>query len=178
MSKQLLFLLFIFCCVGVHAQNDDLWQKTSGSVLNKRINSSDSDKLYYKLNADFLKAKLSSTAQKTSKSRAEITIPNSNGVLERFSVWESSNFDPELQAKYPEIRSYEGSGIDDKSAKIHFSVSPIGTQTMVLRIDKPSEFIEQNPDNKSEYVLFTSKSNLKSTSKLVCNLKDNAENRN
>ncbi|WP_456313401.1 reprolysin-like metallopeptidase [Pseudomonas shirazensis] len=178
MSKQLLFLLFIFCCVGVHAQNDDLWQKSSGSVLNKRINSSDSDKLYYKLNADFLKAKLSSTTQKTSKSRAEITIPNSNGVLERFSVWESSNFDPELQAKYPEIRSYEGSGIDDKSAKIHFSVSPIGTQTMVLRIDKPSEFIEQNPDNKSEYVLFTSKSNLKSTSKLVCNLKDNAENRN
>ncbi|MBF4517191.1 proprotein convertase P-domain-containing protein [Flavobacterium sp. ANB] len=178
MSKQLLFLLFIFCCVEVHAQNDDLWQKSSGSFLNKSVNSSNSDKLYYKLNADFLKAKLASTTSKTSQSSStEITIPNSNGVLERFSVWESSNFEPELQAKYPEIRSYEGKGLDDKSAKIHFSVSPIGTQTMVLRADKPSEFIEQNPDDKTEYVLFTSKSSLNSTSKLVCNLKDEAANK-
>ncbi|KUJ61461.1 propanediol utilization protein [Flavobacteriaceae bacterium CRH] len=179
MSKQLLFLLFIFCCVQVNAQNDDLWQKSSGSVLNKSVNLSGQDKLYYKLNADFLKAKLSSTTNKSSKSNtAEITIPNSDGVLERFTVWEHSNFDPELQAKYPEIRSYEGKGLDDKSAKIHFSVSPIGTQTMVLRADKPSEFIEQNPDDKSEYVLFTSKSSLNATSKLVCSLKDEAANKN
>ncbi|TDO84063.1 putative secreted protein (Por secretion system target) [Flavobacterium chryseum] len=178
MSKQLLFLLFIFCCIEVHAQNDDLWQKSSGSVLNKSVSSSNSDKLYYKLNADFLKAKLSSTTNKTSKSSStEITIPNSNGILERFTVWESSNFEPELQAKYPEIRSYQGKGLDDKSAKIHFSVSPIGTQTMVLRADKPSEFIEQNPDDTSEYVLFTSQNNFKPTSKLVCSLKDQATNK-
>ncbi|WKL46524.1 zinc-dependent metalloprotease family protein [Flavobacterium pectinovorum] len=167
MNKQLLFLLLIFCCVKGHAQNDDLWQRSSGSVLNKSINSSGSNKLYYKLNSDFLKAKLSSATNKSSKnSSSEITVPNSEGVLERFSVWEFSNFDPELQAKYPEIRAYEGRGIDDKSAKIHFSVSPIGTQTMVIRADKPSEFIEQNPDDKSEYVLFTS--NKTASSKLIC----------
>ena len=167
MNKQLLFLLLIFCCVKVHAQNDNLWQRSSGSVLNKSINSSDSNKLYYKLNSDFLKAKLSSATNKSSKnSTSEITIPNSEGVLERFSVWEFSNFDPELQAKYPEIRAYEGRGLDDKSAKIHFSVSPIGTQTMVIRADKATEFIEQNPDNKSEYVLFTS--NKRASSKLIC----------
>lgn len=167
MNKQLLFLLLIFCCVKGHAQNDDLWQRSSGSVLNKNVNSSDSNKLYYKLNSDFLKAKLSSTTNKSSKnSTSEITIPNSEGVLERFSVWEFSNFDSELQAKYPEIRAYEGRGLDDKSAKIHFSVSPIGTQTMVIRADKPSEFIEQNPDDKSEYILFTS--NKTESSKLIC----------
>jgi subtilisin-like proprotein convertase family protein len=167
MNKQLLFLLLIFCCVKIHAQNDDLWQRSSGSVLNKNINSSDSDKLYYKLNSDFLKAKLSSATNKSSKnSSSEITIPNSEGVLERFSVWEFSNFDPELQAKYPEIRAYEGRGLDDKSAKIHFSVSPIGAQTMVIRADKPTEFIEQNPDDKSEYILFTS--NKTASSKLLC----------
>jgi len=167
MNKQLLFLLLIFCCVKVHAQNDDLWQRSSGSVLNKNINSSDSDKLYYKLNSGFLKAKLSSATNKSSKnSTSEITIPNSEGVLERFSVWEFSNFDPELQAKYPEIKAYEGRGIDDKSAKIHFSVSPIGTQTMVIRADKPAEFIEQDPDDKTQYVLFTS--NKAESAKLIC----------
>jgi subtilisin-like proprotein convertase family protein len=167
MNKQLLFLLLILCCVQIHAQNDVLWQKSSGSLLNKNINASDSDKLYYKLNSDFLKAKLSATTNKNSKSStSEITIPNAEGVLERFSVWESSNFEPELQAKYPEIRAYEGRGLDDTSAKIHFSVSPIGTQTMVIRADKPIEFMEQNPDNKAEYVLFTSKQS--ASSKLLC----------
>ncbi|WP_264535476.1 reprolysin-like metallopeptidase [Flavobacterium sp. N1736] len=124
-----------------------------------------------------MKAKLASTTNKNSNSTtSEITIPNSEGVLEKFSVWESSNFEPELQAKYPEIRSYEGRGLDDKSAKIHFSVSPNGTQTMVIRADKATEFIEQNPDDKSEYVLFTSNKTAKS--KLICKTDDVAVNKN
>jgi subtilisin-like proprotein convertase family protein len=168
MKKPLLFLFAVLCCVKIHAQNNDLWQRaTSNSTLNKKINTSDSDRLYYKLNSDFLKSKLAATTGKASKSStSEITVPNSQGVLERFKVWESSNFEPELQAKYPEIRAYEGIGLDDKSAKIHFSVSPLGLQTMVFRSDKSTEFIEENPDDKTEYMLF-SKNN--STSKrLVC----------
>jgi len=177
MNKQLLFLLLIFCCVTSYAQNDDLWQRSSGSVLSKNVNLSASDKLYYKLNSDFLKAKLSSATNKNSKSStSQITIPNSEGVLEKFTVWESSNFEPELQAKYPEIRSYEGRGLDDKTAKIHFSVSPIGTQTMVIRADKPTEFIEQNPDDKAEYIVFTSNKTVKS--KLLCKTDDVALNTN
>jgi len=173
MKKQLLFLMFIFCCVELHAQSDDLWQRSgSASAVKKQTGSKDSDKLYYRLNTDFLKAKLSPTTSKQSKSnRTEITIPNAEGVLERFQVWESSNFDPELQAKYPEIRSYEGSGLDDKSAKIHFSFSPNGLQTMVFRTDKGTEFIEENPDNKTEYVLFSSKSET-SKAKLSCKTAD------
>jgi subtilisin-like proprotein convertase family protein len=179
MKKQLLYLLILFCCVKIHAQNNDLWQKVSSSSVSKRDGSTDSERLYYKLNSDFLKTKLSATTNKSSNSNtAEITIPNSKGVLERFKVWESSNFEPELQAKYPEIRAYEGSGLDDKTAKIHFSVAPIGIQTMVLRADKPSEFIEQNPDDSSGYVLFTAKSSLNSALPLVCNVKDIVANEN
>ena len=138
MKEKLLFLFLFFCCATIHAQSDDLWQKVSLGSLNKRINSSGSETLYYKLNVDFLKAKLSAATNKSAV-ESEITIPNSNGVLERFAVWESSNFEPELQAKYPEIRAYEGNGLDDKSAKIYFSVAPIGMQTMVFRANKPSE---------------------------------------
>lgn len=176
MKKLLLFLFVIFCCVEIHAQNDDLWQRTtSNSTLNKRINSSDSGNLYYKLNSDFLKSKLAAATGKTSKEiTSEITIPNSDGVLERFTVWESSNFEPELQAKYPEIRAYEGSGLDDKSAKIHFSVSPSGIQTMVFRADKVTEFIEANPDDKSEYVLFAK--NNSSSKKLICTTTNDISN--
>jgi subtilisin-like proprotein convertase family protein len=152
------------------AQNNVLWQKvTSSSSLSRKANVSDSGKLYYKLNADLLSAKLASTTSKSALSNTtEITIPNTEGTLERFSVWESSNFDPELQAKYPEIKAYEGRGIDDKNAKIHFSVAPIGLQTMVFRMAKPTEYIEQNPDDKSEYVVFKSADNADSKMRLDC----------
>ena len=156
MKKNLLFLFFIFCCANIYAQSDDLWQKVSPVSLSKRGISDDSGRRYYKLNTDFLKSKLSRTTSKTAKNTsAEITVPNAKGVLERFTVWESSNFEPELQAKYPEIRAYEGRGVDDKTAKIYFSVAPIGVQTMVFRSDKASEYIEQNQEDKSSYVLFT-----------------------
>lgn len=169
MKKHLLYFLIIFSFAKIHAQSDDLWQKVNSvSVSGKKASISDSEKLYYKLNTEFLTAKLAKTTEKSSlRTNVEITIPNAKGVLEKFQVWESSNFDPELQAKYPEIRAYEGSGLDDKSAKIHFSLSPRGIQTMLFRADKATEFIEQNPDNKEEYVLFSSK-DAASKLKLVC----------
>lgn len=171
MKKQLIVLLFIFCCISVHAQTNILWEKVNSVTAKKSGNVNDQNTLYYKLNENLLIQKIA-VSGKTSKSAvSEITIPNAAGVLERFMVWESSNFDPELQAKYPEIRAYEGTGLDDKTAKIHFSVAPIGVQTMVLRSDKPTEFIEQNLENKAEYVLFTSKN--KDTSKsMICKTKD------
>jgi len=178
MKKKLLFLFFIFCCANINAQSDDLWQKVSAASVNKRINSSHSGRLYYTLNIDFLRAKLSGSTNKSSqKSTIQITIPNSKGILERFTVWESSNFEPELQAKYPEIRAYAGIGVDDKNAKIHFSVAPVGIQTMVLRADKPSEYIEQNTEDAAEYVLFT-KNDVPSTARLECKTANEIQNVN
>lgn len=175
MKKQLLFLMFIFCCINIHAQTNVLWEKINSASAKKTGSTSNQDKLYFKLNESLLKQKVAvSTSKSSEAATSEITIPNSDGVLERFMIWESSNFDPELQAKYPEIRAYEGTGLDDKTAKIHFSVAPIGVQTMVLRSDKPSEFIELNPDNKSEYVLLTSKYRDTSKPSLACMTKEEA----
>ncbi|MWB93611.1 T9SS type A sorting domain-containing protein [Flavobacterium sp. GA093] len=175
MKKQLLLVLILCCSFQLQAQNDELWQKVSqSSATNKSVVASPgTDKLFYSLNVGLLKEKLSGAGLQTSKkSNTVITFPNAEGVLEKYTVWESSNFDPELQAKYPEIRAYEGVGT--KGAKIHFSLSSIGVQTMVLRANANPEFIEKNPDNKSQYVLFTSKNsskmdalNCKTTASLV-----------
>jgi len=173
MKKLLLYLLFIFCCLSASAQKNELWQKITSSSSLTRKGTGESGKLYYKLNEDLLSSKLTSVISKTAKNTgSEITIPNSEGKLERFLVWESSNFDPELQVKYPEIRAYQGQGIDDKTAKIYFSVAPIGMQTMVFRPAKPTEYIEQNPDDKSEYVLFKSADNAASKMNLDCQTAD------
>ncbi|WP_166921226.1 zinc-dependent metalloprotease [Flavobacterium poyangense] len=178
MKKLLLSIVILFSYAAINAQSNVLWQKvSSASVLSRKVTSDDSEKMYFKLNSDFLKTKLSATAdKKTKRNTSEITFPNASGVLERYTVWESSNFDPELQAKYPDIRSYEGAGIDDKSARIHFSVSPAGVQSMVLRAEKNPEFVEKNPDNKGQYVVFASKSSL-SKSALACSTKETPINK-
>lgn len=97
-----------------------------------------------------------------------VAIPDSDGNIEQFNVVESSNFAPELQAKYPEIRAYSGTGVTDPKASISFSVSPSGIQTMVLRGDRDSEFIEKAENNKSLYVLSSSKKRSKGSLPLTC----------
>jgi hypothetical protein len=59
-------------------------------------------------------------------------------------IIENSNFEPVLQEQFPDIRAYTGKGITDPTATLSFSVSPQGIQTMVLRGDEGSEFIEKN----------------------------------
>lgn len=174
MKKVLLFVLIIFSFTQLQAQNKELWQKLSRNTTSDKNSSLSSDgKLYYKLNETFLKQKLATTFSiTTGKTTTEITFPNTHGVLERFSVREASNFSPELQAKYPDIRAYEGVGIDDKSAKINFSVSPLGLQTMVSRAAENNEFIENSAEDNSQYVVFTSKDSNFSKSALVCSTVD------
>src|SRR6266850_4067838 len=64
-----------------------------------------------------------------------ISLPNADGNMEQFEVFEDSNFEPDLQARFPEIRAYSGKGITDKYATLKLSISPQGIQTMVFRTD-------------------------------------------
>lgn len=181
MKKTILLLLIIFNSAKIHAQSNEMWKKVSQSTTSiterGNLDSYDREKTVYKLDEAFLKEKLSSTLLKTGKKNTvEITIPNMDGAFEKYTVWESSNFDAQLQAKYPDIRAYEGISSKDKKARIHFSVSPRGIQTMVLRADNASEFIESVDASTDEYVLFTAKNRGKGSLPLTCNTKEVALN--
>ena len=89
-----------------------------------------------------------------SKHSTIISIPNADGDLEEFEVVEASNFEPDLQAQFPEIRAYTGKGITDKYATLKLSISPQGVQSMVLRTDKDDEFIEPYSQDHSIYSVY------------------------
>jgi hypothetical protein len=76
--------------------------------------------------------------------------------MEKFEVYEASNFEPDLQAKFPEIRAFSGRGITDKYATLKLSISPQGIQTMVFRTDKENEFIEPYSQDHKVYAVFKS----------------------
>jgi subtilisin-like proprotein convertase family protein len=84
-----------------------------------------------------------------------ISLPTASGKLERFQVWEFSNMAPELQAKFPDIRSYVGTGVEDPTVYLRFSNSPVGFSSMITR-SGISEFIESYTEDRTVYAVFDS----------------------
>ena len=182
MKKIILFFIIVVCCSTMNAQNNSPWTRINldnNTVSDrKNIAMDPADALFFKFDDVVLRQSLRFLENKTSKlNRVEILIPNKNGKLEQFSVWESSNFEPQLQAQYPDIRSYAGIGITDKKASINFSMSPKGIQTMILRADEGSEFIEPYAQDKNIYILFDSKNREKGNLPFSCKTEDLALNK-
>jgi reprolysin-like metallo-peptidase family M12B len=61
-----------------------------------------------------------------------LVLPYPDGTDQRFRVEESSILEPELQAKFPELRTFVAQGIDDPSATARLSLTPLGFHAMVL----------------------------------------------
>lgn len=141
------------------SQNNSFWQKQSITnqfkVKNSKQDISNPD--VYSLNIDGLTQILKKAPSRGKHSKASsiiISFPNSYGELERFRIKEASIMHPDLQAKYPNIRSYVGQGVSDASETIRFSISPLGFHSMTLSGSKRATFIEPYTDDLSLYRVY------------------------
>ena len=183
MKKFLLLVVFILSFNFSFSQRNNSWKLFEN---NKAVTSEKIRKTPYSVNQKLLefnaiqfKQSLATVPQRSSgQAGTVIQFPNSNGELEKFQVWESSNFEPALQAQFPEIRAYIGKGITDPSAVLNFSVSPRGIQTMVFRADKGTEFIEPYTKDNSVYVIFDSATRIAGKLPFNCSTEDIAINQN
>jgi len=164
LTKMKRLLLFSFVSflgfTSVKAQTEKAWKTTSGAKieLSKNVKRQSFPKQFdlYDLNMDPIRQALFSIADKSSKQSVIITLPNVKGQLEQFEMFEASNFEPALQAQYPQIRAFSGKGITDRLATLKLSISPQGIQTMVFRTDKENEFMEPYSADGKTYAVFNS----------------------
>jgi reprolysin-like metallo-peptidase family M12B len=72
------------------------------------------------------------------KSPAVVSLPMPDGSFQRFHFEESPVMDAELVARYPEIKSYRGQGVEDGTATVRFDWTPLGLHALVLSADHPA----------------------------------------
>lgn len=148
MKKNLLLFFSLLVLNVTFSQTDKAWSTYKGQniIISKTAErkSFPQDYTLMQLDLTALKQVLNTATDRFAKNKtsAIISLPNSEGKLERFRVYEASNFDPALQAQFPEIRSYVGQGIDDKYARLRLSINPRGINTMISRADRPTEYME------------------------------------
>jgi len=106
------------------------------------------------------------------KSSIVLYLPNADGTMEQFRIFENSNMDPDLAARYPEIKSYIGIGINNPTASAYISTSPLGFKSMVLNPGKPAVFIEPFSQDLQTYTVYTKADKRTAFSKFECTVLD------
>lgn len=59
-------------------------------------------------------------------SKIVLDLPTPNGIIKSFEVEETSNFMAELSKEHPDIQTFTGTCVEDKSLSVRFDLSPLG----------------------------------------------------
>lgn len=174
MINKSLIVYFFFLFLSTYAQEKPFWKSSPLSAEGNRnlLMEARPFEGVFELDLNQWQLNLRTSTSISAKMGPKIvTIPNAKGKIEQFSVVENSNFDPVLQAQYPNIQAFSGKGITDPNATVYFSSSPEGVQSMVLRSHAQSEFLEPIKGENRKYVLYRSDTRVGNVSPLVCDTK-------
>ncbi|TNV71634.1 hypothetical protein FGO68_gene4999 [Halteria grandinella] len=180
MKKQLTLLGMLFLSGISFAQTDRLWSPGSEKVTSEIFEnkSSITNPKIYSLDLNGLKNVLARVPKRLAageKSEIIISFPNAEGIMENFKVRENSNFDPQLAAKYPDIKSYVGEGLENPASTVYFSVSPLGLSSMEIYGDKSAVFIEPYTKDLSAYIVYKKSDKKDNLNAFECTVLDVAQ---
>lgn len=163
MSKKTLISI---CCILIFSlgfSQNNLWQETNENRLihfeKKETASTISEYKLFSVDLVVLKNLLSNAADRfdfVSSQEVIISFPDAAGEIQEYAVYEAPVLHPDLGAQFPEIKSYVGFGIDDKTAMIRFSVTLFGFHGMIF---KPGQTTLINPytTDLNHYIVFDKK---------------------
>jgi hypothetical protein len=99
-------------------------------------------------------------------------IPMPDGRMVRFRVWESSIQEPGLEARFPDIKTFAGQGIDDPYASIRFDIGPRGFHAQVLTINGSYYIDPYAVGNTTDYISYFRKDLMNNNGIWTCDVPD------
>lgn len=158
--KTLILTFFIFFAIGGYAQNGFFRDATESSfnksgkrvIIPSKFRTLTLDKTALQT---FLKAIPSEDNIANRGTTPVIAIPMPAGGVARFHIWESAVLDPKLAAKYPDIKTYTGQGIDDPTANIKLDLTAHGFHAMIISSLSGAVFIDPYAQgNTAQYISY------------------------
>lgn len=178
-KQNLIFVfVFIFSFCGFAQKQQSLWSSVDKNTISKsqilERTSSPSVHKIFNLNIEALRNILSDAPKREllTSSNVIVEFPKSDGTLESFEIYEASNMAPELQAQFPEIRSYIGKSLVNPTSIIRFSVSPQKGLSSMLLNDGKTVFIEPYTIDRNNYIVFINTIGDKHTNSFICETED------
>ncbi len=176
MKRKIFTLLLLFSIMFSFGQQN-YWSKVDGArnlELRER-RSSPVKFLLYQLDLNQLKADLANAPQRFSKNESlVIKFPDADGNFRNYVVQENSIMEPELQAKFPEIRSYIAWEKNKPENNMYIAVTPeFGLSLMYLDNYSLSYMDSYTKDN-STYIVYK-RGDIKKTSFFECGVKESLE---
>ncbi|WP_405574794.1 reprolysin-like metallopeptidase [Winogradskyella sp. Asnod2-B02-A] len=163
MNKQItlaLVLILLLLSMGLFAQNNFWTNSTSSdfrSTLKERV-SMPSKHRTIALNTESFLDFVSQARGRFSDIGANslvISLPMPNGENETFTLEDSELMHPELAAKFPELKTYSGKGITDRTASLRITYSPyFGFSGMVMSGEHSTVYIDPITSDNQHYMSY------------------------
>jgi subtilisin-like proprotein convertase family protein len=170
MNKKITFYLLLLFCFTLGAsfaqQQKSDWVSISASAKSEintisfNKNKMPTEFKLYSVNIESIKSKLQNAPVRGAflgKSSNIIGVPNANGILEKYRVYDTQILHPELAAKLPNIKSYVGRSINNTGKFIRFSVSQAGFHGQISEPGKSTYYIDPYTSDKSVYIAYNRK---------------------
>lgn len=174
--KKNLFIAFVSLCLfGLEANSQNYWNAAKETDVSKGKDIfaghyKPNAYLIYKLDETTIQSDLAKAPTgKVSNSPVTIMVPVGDGTMEKFRVAEASVLEPALAAKFPQIKSYTGRGIDNPASTIRFDVTPEGFHAMILSPNRSTIYVNPVAVDKSSrvYAIYT-RANTSSPEEFKC----------
>ncbi|MCB0518186.1 MAG: BspA family leucine-rich repeat surface protein [Saprospiraceae bacterium] len=103
-----------------------------------------------------------------------LSLPMPDGAFQDFRIVEAPIMHPDLAARYPMIKTYAGTGIDDPTAYLRFDLTPKGFHAMVRTARSSTMFIDPYSTADIEHYISYYRKDFQASSQFECHL-DEAE---
>jgi hypothetical protein len=162
-SRAQITLYIILFPIVLFAQKNNFWEMTDVNDIKKEdvieYSASVENPIYFKLDRGSMSAFLSNAPDRyeSSSSSTLLAIPNPEGEIDTFEVFSVQTMSKKLAESLPNVKSYVGRNVSNKSHALRITITPQGFFGMTTGSMHGQTFINPFAKNTNTYLVFSKK---------------------